>query len=115
MLEQPLGDEHHQDALAAALGVPDDAALALRNAFLRRLHAKKLVRPWHLLLTGVKDHEVADQVEEPRFVTELRQRPIEQRSRLWSRRGGRRFGWGFILPLHEELLGRAGGAVAQTL
>ena len=29
VLQNPLGQQHHDDALAAALGVPDDAALAL--------------------------------------------------------------------------------------
>ena len=79
VLQQPLGDQHHQDALAAALRVPDDAALAPGDAFLRRLHAEELVRPRHLLLAGVEDDEVADQVEQARLVAELRQRPVEQR------------------------------------
>ena len=79
VLQQPLGDQHHQDALAAALGVPDDAALALGDALLRGLHAEELVRPRHLLLAGVEDDEVADQVEQPRLVAQLRQRPVEQR------------------------------------
>ena len=113
VLEQPLGDEHHQDALAAALRVPDDAALALRDTFLRRFHAEELVRPRHLLLAGVEDHEVADQVEQARLVTELRQRPVEQRSSRPARCDGSLRG--LVLPLHEELLRRAGGAVAQAL
>ncbi len=68
VLQQPLGEQHHQDALAAALGVPDDAALALGDAFLRGLHSEELVRPRHFLLAGVEDDEVADQVEQPRLV-----------------------------------------------
>ena len=87
VLQQPLGDQHHDDALAAALGVPDDAALALGDAFLRGLHAEELVRPRHLLLAGVEDDEVADQVEQPGLVAELGQRPVEQRSSgEWRRR-----------------------------
>jgi hypothetical protein len=31
VLQDPLGQQHHDDALAAALGVPDDAALAART------------------------------------------------------------------------------------
>src|SRR6185437_9649466 len=99
MLQQPLGEQHHQDALAAALGVPDDAALALADALLRGLHAEELVWPRNLLLTGIEDDEVADQVEQPRLVTELRQRAVEQHSG-----GGRRAGRRFVLPFHEELL-----------
>ena len=68
VLQQPLGEQHHQDALAAALGVPDDAALALGDAFLRGLEAEVLVRPRHLLVAGVEQDAVADQVEQPRLV-----------------------------------------------
>ena len=80
MLQQPLGDQHHHDALAAALGVPDDAALALGDAFLSGLHAEELVRPRHLLLAGVEDDEVPDQVEQPGLVAQLGERPVEKRS-----------------------------------
>ena len=61
------------------MGVPDDAALAPGDALLRRLHAEELVRARHLLLAGVEDHEVTDQVEQAGLVAELRQRPVEQR------------------------------------
>ena len=53
----------HIAALPAALGVPDDAAFALRDARLGCLHAEELVRPRHLLLPGFEDHEVANQIE----------------------------------------------------
>ncbi len=110
VLQQPLGDQNHEDALAAALGVPDDAALAPGDTFLRGLHAEKLVRPRHLLLAGVEDHEVADQVEQPGLVAELCQRPVEQRA------GGGDCAFRIlVLPLHEELLGCASRAVAQPL
>ena len=50
VLQQPLGEQHHEDALAAALRVPDDAALAFADALLRRLHARELMRARHLLV-----------------------------------------------------------------
>ena len=62
------------------------------------------------LLAGVEDDEVADQVEQPGLVAHLGQRPVEQRAG-----GERRAGVRLVLPLHEELLRRAGGAVAQPL
>ena len=34
MLHEPLGDQDHQDTLAATLGVPDHAALTFGDAFL---------------------------------------------------------------------------------
>jgi hypothetical protein len=64
------------DAHRAALGVPDDAAFAPGDALLCGLDAEELVRPWHLLLAGIEDHEVADQVEQPRLAAQLRERPV---------------------------------------
>ena len=87
MLQQPLGDQHHDDALAAALGVPDDTAFTPAEALLGGLHAEELVRPRHFLVAGVEDDEVADQVEQPSLGAELRQRPVEQRSRGGCRAG----------------------------
>ena len=110
VLQQPLGEQHHQDALAAALGVPDDAALALGDAFLRGLHAEELVRPRHFLEPASK-------------MMKLR---IRSSSRvllhIWaSGRSSSAPAAGsalvvlLVFPLHEELLRRADGAVAQPL
>ena len=125
VLQQPLGDQHHDDALAAALGVPDDAALAPGDALLRGLHAEELVRPRHLLLAGVEDDEVADQVEQPGLVAELCQRPVEQCSgnQLRMENGELRITFCTLhsqfcilnFPFYKELLRRAGGAVTQSL
>ncbi len=49
VLHDPLGEQYHHDAFAAALGVPDNAALALGDALLRSLHAEELMRPRHLI------------------------------------------------------------------
>ncbi|MCY1299122.1 hypothetical protein D9M69_474710 [compost metagenome] len=72
MLQQPLGNQHHQDALATALGVPDHPTFMFGDAFLGSLDALELVLTRHLLLAGVKDDEVADQVEQPGLVAQLR-------------------------------------------
>ncbi len=111
MFEQPLGDEHHEDALAAALGVPDDAAFALGDALLRGLHAVELMYPRNLLSPRIKDDEVPNQIEHPGLLAHLRQGPIEQGT------GADLFGVDvlFGLPRHEEFFVRRGGAVAQTL
>ena len=68
------------------------------------------MRPWHLFLAGVKDHKVADQVEQPRLVAQLRQRPVQQHTRRTVGRLGV-----FVFPFDKELLRRASGAVAQPL
>ena len=39
VLHQPLGEQHHEDALTTTLGVPDDTALALADTLLSRLDA----------------------------------------------------------------------------
>ncbi len=78
VFQQPLGEQHHEDALAAALRVPDDAALAFADAFLRRLHARELMRTRHLLDAVVEDDEVADQVEQAGLLAHLGQWPVQQ-------------------------------------
>jgi len=110
VLQQPLGDQHHQDALAAALGVPDDTALAPADAFACRQHTGELMRPRHLLAAGVEDDEVPDEIEQAALLAQLGQGPVQQRAGQWRRaRGGPR------LPLHEMLLFCRDGAVAQPL
>src|SRR4051812_31049243 len=108
MFQEPLCGQHHHYALAAALGMPDDAALVLGDTLLGRLHAGKLVWARHLLLPGVEDDEVADQIEQPGPIAQLSERAIEERSdrECWAGRC-------LVLPLNEELLRRTGGAVAQ--
>ena len=66
VLQDPLGEQHHHDALAAALRVPDDAALLLAHVRLRRLDAEILVRPRQLLHAAVEEHEVVHQLDQPR-------------------------------------------------
>ena len=86
VFQQPLGEQHHEDALAAALRVPDDAALALADAFLRRLHARELMRARHFLGAAVEDDEVADEVEQAGLFAHLGQRPVQQRAGASVRR-----------------------------
>ena len=78
VLANPLGQPDHGQALAAALGVPDDAALAPLHELLRGLHAEILVVAAELLDAGVEDDEVVDQFQKPRLVAELDQRPVER-------------------------------------
>ena len=75
--EDPFGQQHHKDALARPLGVPDDAALALGQPLLRQLHADELVLPGHFLDARVEDHEVPDQVEQPFLAQHLPDGPVE--------------------------------------
>ena len=52
----------------------------LPDAFLRRLHARELMRARHLLDAVVEDDEVADQVEQAGLLAHLGQRPVQQRA-----------------------------------
>ena len=97
-----------KDALAASLGVPDDATLADANAFLGRLHARKLMRARHLLDAVVENDEVADQIEEPGLLAHLGEGPVHQCT------GGERGSVGRF-PLYKKLLPRGHRAVAQSL
>ena len=65
VLQNPLGQQHHDDALAAALRVPDDAALVGVDVLLRGLDAEVLVHARQLLHAAVEEHEVVHQLDEP--------------------------------------------------
>jgi len=66
MLQKPLRYQHHKNAFAASLRVPDDTAFALADTLLCCLDAGELMRARHFLATGVEDDEVAYQVEQAR-------------------------------------------------
>jgi hypothetical protein len=76
--QQPLGNQHHQNALAAALGVPDHTAFLLLHPLLGRFHAVVLMDARHLLLPAIEDDEVADQIQQAHLVKHLRQWFIQQ-------------------------------------
>ena len=121
VLQQPLGEQHHQDALPAALGVPDHAALAPTGAQLRRLDRLELVHARHLLQARVEDHEVPHHVQQALRGQQFAQRAVQQRALRQVRSGGRSLCCRSLrlvrqaLPAHEELLRRAHGAVVQAL
>ena len=63
-LADPLRQPHHREALAAALGVPDDPAFAPLDEGLCLLHAEVLVVAANLLDAGVEHHEVVEEFEQ---------------------------------------------------
>ena len=83
----------------------------LRDPLLRGLDAEVLVRPGHLLLARVEDDEVADQVEQAR----LARTSAPAACRAASRVGSAGAADASSFHCDEELLRRAGGAVAQAL
>ena len=77
VLADPLGEPHHGQALARALGVPDDAALAGADVPLGRLDAEVLVVAGELLDARVEDDEVVDEFEEPALLEEPDEGAVE--------------------------------------
>jgi hypothetical protein len=58
VFEYPLGQEHHGDAFAAALGVPDDAAFTVLDVGLGGFDAEVLVDAGELFDAAVEEDEV---------------------------------------------------------
>ena len=67
------------DRFAAQSGALFAALAQQPDARLRRLDRLELVRPRHLLVAGVEEDKVADQVEQPHSIAQLGKRPVEQR------------------------------------
>ena len=111
-----LAIKHHEDAFAAALCMPDDAALAPRDPLLRGFHGEELMRPRNFLVPGIEDDKIADQIEQPGLIAELRERPVEE---IVAEGAGGEGAAGLprrlVFPLDEELFRRSGRAVAQAL
>ena len=57
--QDPAGQQHHHNALAAALGVPDNPAVAVLNMLLGSLDAEVLMDPWQFLDAAIKQNKVA--------------------------------------------------------
>ena len=73
VLADPLREPDHGQALAAALGVPDDPVLAAPDARLRRPHPEVLVVAAGLLHARIEDHEVVHDLEQTLLGAELAQ------------------------------------------
>ena len=62
VFQYPLGQQHHHDALTAALCVPDDAAFIAVYKTLCRFDTKVLMHTRQLLLPTVKQHKIMNQL-----------------------------------------------------
>ena len=102
--KDPAGEQHHHDAFATALGVPDDAATPLSYMLLGSLDAEVLMDPWQLFDATIKQYEVAQEFDQSVLATDLDQVFVELEAAVI----------GFIfLPAEEVLLWRLDGPVAQ--
>jgi len=106
VFENPFCEQHHHDALPAALRVPDDAALERLHVRLRRLDAEVLVDPRQLFHAAVEDHEVVDQFEEPVLPAHLQEVLVEFVAGVVCL---------VLLPRQEVLFLGSDGTVAEPL
>ena len=106
VLQNPLGQKHHEDALARALGVPNDAAAALADVGLGGLEPEVLVGPGQLLDAAIEQDEVVDQFQEPVLAAHLEQVLVELGARIIVL---------VFLPPQEVLLFGLDGPEGQTL
>ena len=106
VLQNPLRKQHHHDALAAALRMPDDSALLLAHLRLRRLDAEILVRPRQLLHSAIEEHKVVHQLDQPVLSAHLEQVLVELEAAVVVF---------VLLPIEKELFRRADGAVPEAL
>ena len=105
VLQNPFGKEHHHDAFAAALGVPDDAALIGVDALLRRLDAEILMHTRELLHAAIEKNEIVQQLDETLLAAHLEKILVELEACVVRL---------VLLPLEEILLGRSDRPIAQT-
>ena len=106
VLQHPPGQQHHDDALTATLGVPDNAALATLDVLLCRFDAEILVQARQLLHAAVEQHKVVHQLDQPLLAAHLEQVLVQLEAAVVLL---------VLLPRQEILLRRADGAVAQPL
>ena len=73
VLQDPFGEHDHDDALAAALRVPDDAALPLADMLLGGFDAKILMGARQFLDAAIEQDEIVHQLNEAMFLAEFEQ------------------------------------------
>src|SRR5260370_10394645 len=105
ILKNPLRQKHHNDALAATLRVPDDAAFVTVDMRLYRFDAEILMHPWHLFYSAIEEHKVVNQFDQTIFAAHLPQILVQ-------------FGFNvfllIFLPLQEVFLRGSNSSVPQS-
>ena len=111
----PLRQPDHQETLARALRMPDDAAFLLRDARLRRLQCKELARTHHLLVPPVEHDRIVDEPRQADRFEHFQQRTVEK-LRIRGRRERARLARTptRLFPLDPELLRRLDGRVLES-
>ena len=104
VFQNPLRQQHHHDALAATLRVPDDAAAAVAHMLLRRLDAEVLMHTRQFLDAAIEKHEVVHQFDQPVLAAHLQQVFVELEASVVLL---------VFLPPQEILFRCADGAVLQ--
>ena len=106
VLQNPLGQQHHDDALAASLRVPDDAALLLVDMRLGDLDAEILVHARQFLHAAVEQYEIINKFDEPFLPAHLEQVLVDLVAGVVLL---------VLLPFEEVFFWREDRAVLQSL
>ena len=110
----PLGQPDHGQALAAALGVPDDAAIPAADISLGGTDAEILVMAAGFLGARIKHDKVVDQLQKARLTAQLCQMLVQQiGTRQIDMVGMDWIGW--LFPLQIVFLVGFDSAVAHPL
>jgi len=105
ILQNPFGEEHHDDAFAAALGVPDDAAFAFGNVLLGGFDGEILVDARDLLYAAVEEDKIVDQFQEAALFAYFQQVLVEFEAGIVLL---------VLLPLEEVFFLRFDGSVLEA-
>lgn len=106
VFQYPLRQQHHDNALAAALGVPDDAALVGVHKLLRGPDAEILMDAGQFLDAAIEQHEIIHQLDQPLFAAHFQQILVQLEATIVLL---------VFLPFEEILFRRTDAAVLQPL
>ena len=75
--QYPLGKPYHCESFAAALGVPDNAALLFGKFHLRLFYTEELIMAANFLFAFVKHYKVMDKIKEASLMEDTEKLPIQ--------------------------------------
>ena len=82
VLQNPAGQQHHHNALTAALGVPNNAAFTVANVLLGGFDADILMNSRQLFYATVKENEIVHQLNQPRLGAHREQVLVQLEARI---------------------------------
>ena len=105
VFQDPFRQQYHDDAFAASLRMPNDAAFTPLGKLLCRLNAEILVYARQLFHAAVKQYKIIHNFQQAFFIAQFQQILVQGQAAVVGL---------VFFPFEEELLRRANGAVTQT-